>query len=101
MLIRDHYSISVLIKISKLVGLDLEFFEKYLEVTEARKESMTQKIEKFLNFENFSEINLNAELHYLIKECLRLDLRGPAVDQLFLIKEKRDEFIKQQIKDGF
>lgn len=44
---------------------------------------------------------MNDELSFLVKECLRLDLRGPVVSQLFMIKEKRDEYINRQIDSGF
>ncbi|KAL4464417.1 hypothetical protein ABPG72_010904 [Tetrahymena utriculariae] len=101
LLIRDHYSISILLVIGKLVGLELEFFQKYLEVTEERKQSIMKKIERFLNFEDIPESQINEVMHSLIKECIRLDLRGPVVEQLFAIKEKRDEFIKLQVKQGF
>ncbi|EAS05441.2 hypothetical protein TTHERM_01079180 (macronuclear) [Tetrahymena thermophila SB210] len=101
LLIRDHYCVSKLLVIGKLVGLELEFFQKYLEITEERKQSIMKKIERFLNFEDIPESQINEVMHYLIKECIRLDLRGPVVEQLFAIKEKRDEFIKLQVKQGF
>jgi hypothetical protein len=60
-----------------------------------------EKINKFLNFEELEEKDVNDELCFLVKECLRLDLRGPTVSQLFMIKEKRDEYINRQIDTGF
>ncbi|KAL4427265.1 hypothetical protein ABPG74_011501 [Tetrahymena malaccensis] len=101
LLIRDHYSVSILLTIGELVGLELEFFSKYLEVTEERKQSIMKKIERFLNFEDIPESQVNEVMHSLIKECIRLDLRGPVVEQLFAIKEKRDEFVKLHVKQGF
>jgi len=37
-----------------------------------------------------TEASANAQFDRLVSECLRMDLRGTAVDILFLIKQKRD-----------
>ena len=49
-------------------------------------------MELLLNFENYqiSESQYNSELEEIIKEMLRLDMRGYPVDFLLIIKEKRD-----------
>ena len=60
-----------------------------------RKNTVAKRIENLLNFQGIPEAELNEELTFLVKECLRLDMRGPAVDFIFLIKEKRDEWIRK------
>ncbi len=43
---------------------------------------------------------MNQELEEVCKECLRLDLRGYPVDMIFMIKEKRDEYVLKFVEEG-
>lgn len=79
----------------------MEFFARYIKLAKERKEHLMQRVECFLNFEGIPEDVINMELNYLVKECMRLDLRGLAVTQLIMIKQKRDELIQHQIESGF
>lgn len=61
---------------------------------------MLKKIENFLNFSpEHKPEDINSTLEELIKEALRIDLRGLPVDMLLVIKEKRDQYILQYIDE--
>ncbi|EAS00580.2 hypothetical protein TTHERM_00411310 (macronuclear) [Tetrahymena thermophila SB210] len=134
-LIRDHYSISILIECCYYIGLEVQLFQDYFyrinqtihqmnseeqntpnteqngeeiyqnykyvqnDITNViqRRENIQKQIEKFLNFDQQDETKVNYLLDYLVKEAVRLDLRGNAVDFLLLIKEKRDILIQRQL----
>lgn len=59
------------------------------------------RIENLLNFDLLKETDVNGELDDVVKECLRLDMRGLPVDMLLMIKEKRDNFVKSYIEQDF
>ncbi|KAL4479356.1 hypothetical protein ABPG73_019338 [Tetrahymena malaccensis] len=131
-LIRDHYSISLLIECCNYIGLEVQLFQDYFyrinnvinneqhenpntennadEIQQnykyvqndlinviQRRENIQKQIEKFLNFDQQDETKVNYLLDYLVKEAVRLDLRGCAIDLLLLIKEKRDILIQRQL----
>jgi hypothetical protein len=58
-------------------------------VTKLRKNKMIDLIEGILNYSNpeLEEKSFNDLFDHTLIECLRLDLRGPAVDMLISIKE--------------
>ena len=47
------------------------------------------------------ESELNQELDELVRECLRLDLRGYPVDLLLVIKEQRDNQVKLFVEHSY
>ncbi|KAL4495646.1 hypothetical protein ABPG72_014115 [Tetrahymena utriculariae] len=131
-LIRDHYSISILIECCYFIGLEVILFQDYFyRINQAindeqhdtpneeynedgvnqkykyvqndllnviqRRENIQKKIEQFLNFDQQDETKVNYLLDYLVKEAVRLDLRGNAIDLLLMIKEKRDILIQRQL----
>lgn len=59
------------------------------------------RIENILNFDTVRETDVNGELDEVVKECLRLDVRGLPVDMLLMIKEKRDNYVKSYIEQDF
>lgn len=49
LLIRDHYAISILSRISLIVGIEMDFFTNYLKITKQRELSIIARIESLLN----------------------------------------------------
>ncbi|KRX04001.1 hypothetical protein PPERSA_12448 [Pseudocohnilembus persalinus] len=98
-LIRDHYSISYLGDCCEIIGLDVQYFKDKFQKVDQRLKNIIQRVEKLFNLDEdqLKENDFNKELDELVKETLRLDLRGYPIDMLFMIKEKRDEYIIKYI----
>ena len=69
---------------------------------------MIRKIDSLLNFQEdkdspefaIIEKTINQEFDQILLECLRLDLRGPAIDMLLKIRQKRDSTINRILEQG-
>ena len=75
---------------------ELEYYNT--ETTTERKDRLVEmfviRLNRLLDFKTVQK-NMNPELDKLVREAILMDLRGPAIDILMLLKHKRDIITNQ------
>ena len=86
---------------SEYVGLNLFYLRKeFKKISEETNKISQEYLNKLMNFEG-DESELNYLLDKGLKFALAHDMRGPFIDTLLALKEKRDELIEKLFNNNY
>lgn len=83
-----------------LIKVDLNPYKDRLAKVERRKEIYMGKLREIFNFES-SQFEINRELDEMVREGIRLSLKGKSLTFLFYLKDLRDRKIRELVNINY
>lgn len=95
----DFYAFNICFECSRMLDVNKSDSRSRFLSLKIKFDQLTEDVNRLLNF-RYQEVKINTVLQELIAKVINLDVRGPGVDLLLLIKDKRDAIIAEYSQKG-